>query len=86
MNNLETRLTELTSQVQLLHEQCAVLQAQMYFLEALLLFFLVSVVGMFLWRKNKDYQAIKGSSYMRTRVAPPSDHLQHKKGTGNELY
>jgi hypothetical protein len=77
MNNLETRLTELTSQVQLLHERCALLQTQMYFLEALLLFFIVSVVGMFLWRKLTDYQAIKGSSYMRTRVAPPIDQLHN---------
>jgi hypothetical protein len=75
--DLEKRLDELTSQVQLLHEQFAGLQATVYFVEVLLLLFFVGGAGIFLWLRVKAYQAMKGSAYMRTRVAPPNDSLHN---------
>ena len=75
---IESKLTELASQVQLLQQQVAALQDEIYLLEIILLFFIVSVVGAFLWKRVRDYQLIQGSAFKRARVLPPSDDLDSK--------
>lgn len=73
MMEIEKRLTELEQQVRLLHEQMSGLQQKVIFIELLLLFLLVASVGVFLWRKIREYQAIKGSTYSRAQVRSSND-------------
>jgi hypothetical protein len=67
---LQNSLTELTSQVQQLREQLAVLQMKMYVVEFLLVLLFVGGVAIFLWRRIKLYQSLKGSAFMRTSGHP----------------
>ena len=59
MADLEKKVAELASQVQSLQEQFDALRAKFFFMEFLFLFLLVGVVGIFLWRRVRDYQALK---------------------------
>jgi hypothetical protein len=67
MFDFGNNLRELASQVQELQAQFGEVQAKLYFMEFLLLFISVAGVAIFLWRRLRYLQALKGTSYKRAR-------------------
>jgi hypothetical protein len=53
-----------------MREQLSALQIRMYVLEFLLLFGLMGGVAIYVWRRVKLYQSVKGSAFMRASGHP----------------